>query len=211
MKLKYTPLFIASIGVIVFGFYYMFYKWDSSIGPLGGILVMLLGVLCLGVNIIFRIIFRTLFFLQITSELLLIVIIAFSCYKLSLKVQLHVPPNYKGTIILVYGVNSAARLKPPHFFYRNIDVYVPPSGIVFIHNKFAEKYLNNLLVIDSLHHRAVEPGYGVGYGTDSLKCSNGEYKIEVLYYNYQIQSANPPIDTVARNLQKAVACKLLGN
>lgn len=211
MKLKITPLFIASIGVIIFGFFYVFYRIDTTLGPLAGMLLMFLGVLCLGVYFILRIVFRTLLWLQLLAEIVLIIIVAFSSYKLSGKVLLHVPANFKGNILLIYGVDKKPKLKPSSFFNRNIDVVVPPSGIIFISNKFAEKYFNNLLIIDSLHSRAFEPGYNVPYAIDTLKCSSKHYSYESLYYLYpQPPDVKIQADTIERNLKAQEACKMLG-
>jgi hypothetical protein len=209
MKLKITPLFIASIGVIIFGFFYMFYRWDSNLGPLAGIMLMCCGMLCVGVYFILRIIFRPRFWLQLICEIVLILLVSFSSYKLSRKVVLHIPAGFRGDIMLIYGVPNQPKLKPDHFFERNINIKVPPSGIVFISNKFAEKYLNNLLVIDSMHHRALEPGVFIGYGIDTLKCNGKNYTIELLDYNYPYTQLRPLKDTAEVTIKKYEACKML--
>lgn len=209
MKLKISPLLVASIGVIIFGFFYMFYRWDSSLGPLAGILLMCCGVLCLGVYFVFRITFRPRFWLQLICEIVLIILVSFSSYKLSRKILLHIPGGFRGNIVLVYGVSNKPKLKPDNLFERNIHINVPLSGIVLISNKFAEKYLNNLLVIDSMHRRALEPGKYVGYGIDTLNCNGKHYIIEVLDYNYPYTILRPLTDTLEITQKKAVVCKML--
>ncbi|MEO6524412.1 MAG: hypothetical protein ABIN91_22200 [Mucilaginibacter sp.] len=210
MKLKITPLFISSIGVIIFGLFYIFYKWDSNLGPLAGLLLMCCGVLCLGVYFVLRIVFRPRFWLQLICEIVLIVFVSFSSYKMSRKVILHIPAGFRGNIVLIYGVANSPKLKPVSFFERNIHIRVPQSGIVTMFNKFAEKYLNNLLVIDSLHSRVFEPGKYIGYGIDTLKCSGKPYTIEVLDYNYPYTILRPLTDTTEITRKKDRACKMLG-
>jgi len=210
MRLKITPLFISSIGVIIFGFFYIFYKWNSSLGPLAGLLLMCCGFLCLGVYFILRIVFRPRIWLQLLCEIILIIFVSFSSYKMSRKVVLYIPAGFRGNIVLIYGVRNSPKLKPAGFFERNIQIRVPQSGIVLISNKFAEKYLNNLLVIDSLHKRAFEPGKYIGYGIDTLKCNGKHYTIEVLDYNYPYTILRPLADTAEVTIKKEIACKMLG-
>lgn len=209
MRLKISPLLIASIGLILFGFFYMFNQSISGLGPLAGILLICCGGLCLGVYFILRIFFRSRFWLQLICEAILILLISFSGYKMSFKVLLHIPAGFRGNIVLVYGVKKAPKFKTNGFFERNIHISVPASGIVLMANKYAEKYFNNLLVIDSLHSRAFEPGTYVGYGIDTLKCGNRSYFIEQLDYNYPYSVLRPLSDTAEATKKKAIACKML--
>jgi hypothetical protein len=210
MRFKISPLFAASIGVVIFGFFYIFYQIDSSLGPLAGILLMFCGFLCLGIYFILCIVFRTKFWLQFLSEIVLIILISFSSYKMSGKVLLHIPAKFNGNIMLVYGVDKRPKLRSLSFFYRNIDVVVPPSGIVLIANKYAPKYFNNLLIIDSANHRVAEPGLGVSYAVDILRCPKRYYITEVLNYTYPL-NANLKSDSLNHKLQKQAACSLLDN
>jgi hypothetical protein len=209
MRLKITPLFLASIGVIIYGFYYIFYKWDSNIGPIAGILVIVLGFICLSLWFILRTIFHSRFWLHLLCEVVLIVVVAFAGYKLTRKVLLHIPGGFKGDILLIYGVEKVPRLRPGNIFYRNVDVWIPPSGIVLTSNRFAEKYINNLIVMDSLHRQIFEPGKYVGYGLDTLNCGNKKYLMEVINFHYPPDSLKAQDDERQRNLKKQEGCKLI--
>jgi hypothetical protein len=208
MTLKITPLIIASIGVIIFGLYYIFYKWDTNIGPFQGLLLIAIGLICIGIYFIFRIILHSKFWMQLLCEATLIVFLIFLGYKQTKKVLLTIPAGFKGDILIIYGVKNAPKLKPENIFERNIKVDVPASGIIMISNSFAEKYINNLLVIDAQNYLALEPGEYVTYGTDSLRCNGKTHVIEVLNYHYPVKIKTKP-DSVLRSMLRAKACNML--
>ncbi|RKR84935.1 hypothetical protein BDD43_5188 [Mucilaginibacter gracilis] len=206
MKFKISLLLIASIGIFIWGAFYAYNRANSNSGPLPGILIMILGILCFGAYFILCIILRLSIRTQVTAEVMLIGIIAFSCYKLTRKVVLHVPGNFKGSIILVYGVDNQPRLQPRRFFYRNIDINVPQSGIILISNRFAEKYINNIFILDSLHHHTFEV---LSQSTDTILCNKKPYIADVFNYAYPPPTLTFEPDTAEQALKKAEAVKQL--
>ena len=208
MKYKITPLLIISIGLILFGIYFFVSGRGGNLGPMVGIISAISGIICLLPYFLLRRVFKLNIWRQIITELFLILIAVFIYYRGNEKVILHLPRNFQGHIFVVYGVDNKPKLQAKGFFSHNIDIDVPESGIIFTSTKNAK----SIIVADSSDGaiRLVSPGYGIPFLTDTLRCGNDKYNLDILVFGKLLHDWSPIADKINRNLKKRTACKILG-
>jgi len=207
MKLKFTPLLILSIVLILLGIPFILTLVGGNLGPLVGMLIIAAGLICLLSYFFLRKVFQTKVKNQVITELLLISIILLIYYRGHDNVILHIPKNFQGYVMLVYGVDKKPKLKSINILSPNIDLTIPQSGIIFTSTKFPK----SVIIIDSSRGelKTVHPGYGLPSASDTLSCGNKNYTLDVFVIGNLPSDWNYNTDTVRRYLTKEVACKLL--
>ena len=144
---------------------------------------------------------------MIITELLLIIIIGLIYYRSNEKVILHIPKNLHGYVMIVYGVDKKPELKSSNILSPDIDLTIPQSGIIFTSTKNPK----SIIIIDSSRGeiKAVHPGYGIPFASDTLRCGNKNYTLEIFAIGNLQSDWNYKADTAKRYLTKELACKLL--
>lgn len=207
MKYKITPLLVVSIVLILLGIYFILPTSDSNLAPLAGFLLVIAGISCLIPYFLLRTIFKTKIRVRIIIELCLLITGVFIYYQATEKIVLHVPHNFQGPILMIYGVDKKPELKAKHFFSRNIDITVPESGIIITSNKQGE----NIMIADSSEGKVkmMMPGYGIPFLTDTLQCGVNQYILNILVVGKRPVGWTPTTDTASWNLKKISACKMI--
>lgn len=207
MKLKFTPLLILVIGLVLFGTLLIFTPVGGNLGPMVGILIWTAGLICLLFYFFLRRVFQTKVRNQVITELLLIGIIGFIYYRGNEKVILHIPKTFHGYAMLVYGVDKKPKLKSNNIWSPNIDLTVPQSGIIFTSTKFPK----SAIIIDSSRGelKSLHPGFDFPYASDTLSCGNKKYTLDIFVIGNLPSDWNYNADSARRYLSKEFACKLL--
>jgi hypothetical protein len=207
MKYRITPLIIVSLGLILFAIYLLISGRGGNLGPLVGIVSIIAGILCLLPYFLFRKVFKLNIGRQIVTELFLIIIVAFIYYRVNEKVILHLPRNFQGHILVVYGVDNNPKLQTKNIFNPNIDVDVPESGIILTSTKYAK----SIVIIDSSDGdvKLLRPGYGFPFSNDTLRCGKAKYNLDIIVFGKLPLGWSPIADTANRNFKKKLACKIL--
>lgn len=207
MQFKITPLLIISAGLVLFGLYYFFSGEGGNLGPLTGIVAVEAGLLCLLIYFILRKVLRNKIKAQVIAELSLVIIIAFFYFRSSESVVLHVPPGFRGYVMLISNVDKKPALQSPAFFSRDIDVTVPASGIIFTSSPGHKK----IIVVDGSRGgvKTLRPGYEIPFAWDTLYCNYNNYPVDLVLVGNLPPGWNLRRDTVRRNVKKEIACRLL--
>jgi len=207
MKLKLTPLIIVAGISILFGSYVMFFGKGGNLGGLVLIISIFIAGVCLLLYFGFRKLFKTKIWRQVLLELLLIIIVGYFYYKKNGRLVLHVPANFTGYIIVVYGADKKSELPAPGLLKANIDITVPDSGVILT-SSTRDK---GITVIDSSQGeiRSIEAGYGIPFASDKLNCGNKNYDLDVLVFGKLPIGWRYKEDISIRNLKKELACKML--
>ncbi len=210
MKIKFTPLVIVSVGLLISAIYFTFeIVRNEKGGNLGGLVVLVCiftAAISLFLSLGLRKVFKTHIVRQVLLELVLIVIVAFLYYKNTGKLILHLPPDFKGYIIVVYGADKKPEL-PANLFKANTNITVPNSGIIMTSSE-RNKVIS---VVDSSDDRirTIKAGYGIPFVWDSLICGNKKYELDVLVFDSLPTGWLYKNDTLMRNVKKELACKVL--
>jgi hypothetical protein len=209
MKFRITPLLILSIALILFGIPFILNLIGGNLGPPVGMLLIVVGLICLLLHFILGKFFKTKFRNQFIAELSLIIIIGLIYYRYNEKVILHLPKKFQGYITLVYGADKKPKLQGNNILTPNIDLTVPPSGIILTSSKYSKSFI----VVDSSYGeiKTFHPGYGIPFEIDSLTCGNKKYNLNVLFIGNLPSGWHYGTDTTRRNMSKEMACKLLTN
>jgi hypothetical protein len=185
MKLKPTPLFLVSIGLILYGLY-MFIFVDPGEEGWGTLFAMLIGgagIAGLAVYAILRAALKTKIWTQVGIETVLIIGVLYFGYKKSSIYEFHLPHNYRGYVIVVYGVGNASKLKAP--FYSNKSKFkVPLSGIILTSSLRNDNYSDPAIFLDStlgeIHELPVPlKRHDLPLSSDTLKCGNKNYLFDI--------------------------------
>jgi hypothetical protein len=209
MKLKLTPTLIVSIILILFGIYFILSGIGGNLGPPVGMIIIGVGLIFLLLHFLLRKVFKTKIRNQFITELLLLILIGFFYFKNNEKVILHIPKNFQGYIILVYGVDGEPKLESNNIFNSNVDITVPTSGIILTSNKFPK----NTVIVDSSDEKikTLQPGYGIPTANDTLRCGDEKYVLDIFVFGNLPPNWDYNTDTAKRNVSKELACKLLSN
>jgi uncharacterized membrane protein YjjP (DUF1212 family) len=135
MKYKTTPLLIISISLLLIGVYCLVSGAGGNLGGLIVILSIILAGICFTLYYFSSKLFKTNLWQQVVAEFILIIIAVFVYYTTNEKICLHIPQNFQGHIIVVWGVENKPKLKTRNILSPNIDINVPESGILFISSK----------------------------------------------------------------------------
>ena len=207
MKLKFTPLIIVAVISILYGLYIFLSGQGGNLGGLVLLISFFIGAICLLLYFGFRKLFKTKIWKQVITELVLIIIAASFYYKENGRLVLHVPPHFKGYIIVVYGADKKPKLPAPGLVKADIDITVPNSGIILT----SSRRTKTISVIDSSDNetKLSEAGYGIPISSDALNCGNKKYDLDVLVFGKLPLGWMYKEDTLIRNLKKELACKML--
>jgi hypothetical protein len=122
---------------------------------------------------------------------------------------LHIPKNFNGYVILVYGVDGKPKLESNNILNSNVDITVPTSGIILTSDKFPK----NTIIIDSsdVKIKTLQPGYDIPTAIDTLACGDKKYALNIFVVGNLPRDWDYNTDTAKRNASKELACKLLSN
>ncbi len=207
MKYKITPLLIISIGLVLIAIYYMVSGEGGNLGGLVVLLSIFIAGICFTLYYFSGKIFKTNLWQQFIAESLLVVIAVFIYYRINERIFLHLPQNFQGHIIVVWGVEKKPKLKTRNIFSPKIDINVPESGIIFTSNKYGK----SIVLVDRSDGvvKKVKPGYGIPIAHDTLRCGNNQYTLSIIIIGKLPVGWTPMTDKPNRNLKKDLACKML--
>lgn len=115
VKLKLTPLLLVSTALVLYGLYMLIFV-DPGVEGWGTLFAMVTGgagIAGLVIYGILRAIFKTKIWRQVVIEAVLIVGVWYFVYKKTGNYEFHLPHNYRGYVIVVYGVDNASKLRTP--------------------------------------------------------------------------------------------------
>ena len=120
---------------------------------------------------------------QVGIEAILIIGILYFGYKKYGIYEFHLPHNYRGYVIVVYGVYKAPKLKTP-FFSNKIKFKVPLSGIILTSSIPNANYSQPAVFLDSTLgeiHKLPVPlkRHDLPLSSDTLKCGNKNYLFDI--------------------------------
>lgn len=185
MKLKPTPLFLASAGLILYAVYLLIFAdpGEEGWGTLAALVLGGAGIVGLVVYALMRSFFKTRIWTQVITEVILIGGLFYFVYKKSGKYAFRLPHNYRGYVILVYGVDDAPKLTT--IFYSNrIKLSVPPSGIILTSGSPNDNYSDPAIFLDSTTGKIQDlpprfRRYDLPLSSDKLKCGNKSYLYDI--------------------------------
>jgi hypothetical protein len=185
MKLKPTPLFLVSIGLILYGFYMLIFV-DPGEEGWGTLFAMVIGGAGIGGLVVYAILraaLKTKVWTQVLIETFLILGLLYFGYRKSGAYQFRLPHNYRGYVILIYGVDNAPKLRTP-FYSNKIRFQVPVSGIILTSSSPNDNYSDPAIFFDSTLgeiHKLTPPlkRHDLPLSSDTLKCGNKKYLYDI--------------------------------
>ena len=120
---------------------------------------------------------------QVSIETVLIIGLLYFGYKRSGIYEFQLPHNYRGYVIVVYGVDNASKLKTP-FYSNKIKFKVPVSGIILTSSLPSDNYSDPAVFLDSTLgeiHKLPVPlkRHDLPLSSDTLKCGNKNYLFDI--------------------------------
>jgi hypothetical protein len=207
MKIKITPLLLASIALILYAFWLIIFAKEFAV--LIGMILIPIGLVILTLHYAFRKIFKTNIWWQVLTETILLLIVAFSIYRYNTKTFLHVQPGFHGYIIIVYGVDNTTKIRNASLLSPITDIIVPQNGIIFTTNKLSENRENISLVEGSNEKTKLLLPYDVSISWDRLTCGEKYYNLNVIHFDKSLTNWKYDSDSTKRNIMKELACKIL--
>ena len=210
MKLTFTPLILTSVALLLYAIYYIIgmflYEKGGNLGGLVVLFCLFTAAIILFLSFGFRRLFKTKIWGQVVTELVLILIIGFLYYKKSGSLILHVPKNYSGYLVIVYGAEKKPKLTTG-FLNNNIDIIVPSSGIVLT-SSGREKGIS---VVDGTNkeRKLIKVGEGIPYTWDTLYCGSKNYDLDLVIFDKLPTESAYNEDTLILHMKKMQACKML--
>ncbi|MBL0154194.1 MAG: hypothetical protein IPP93_12170 [Chitinophagaceae bacterium] len=212
-----TPLLIISIGLFLYGLFMNMFG-DSGEEGWGSLVAMILcgaGIAGLVVFSILRLTLKSRIWTQVLIEVVIIAGLAFYFYKKSGKYEFLLPHNYRGYVVVVYGVDHASKLKKP-FFRNKIKLYVPSSGIILTSGKPSDNYDDPAIFLDSTlgeiqNLPAPFTRYEIPYSSDTLHCGEKNYLMDVWLIKDKPSWTNEDDIQNRFDLKLAEACNLISN
>jgi len=213
-QLKPTPLLIVSIGLLLYGLYMLIFvdPGEEGWGTLFAMVIGVAGILGLIVYTFLRATLKTKIWTQVSIETVLIVGLLYFGYRKSGAFQFQLPHNYRGYVILVYGVENTPKLKTP-FYSNKIKLKVPESGIILTSSYPDENYSDPALFFDSTLgeiHKLSPPltRHDLPLSSDTLKCEKKNYLYDIWIIKDE-PNWSAKEDTINRlDLKFIEACKL---
>ena len=215
-KIRPTPLFIISIGLILVGLYLLISgdKGEEGWGYLSALVFIGLGGAGLFVYVSLRSIFKAKIWRQSFAEIALILILLYIGYKRKGSYLFQLPHNYRGYVILVYGIEKAPKLKKT-FYSNKTKIAVPASGIMLT-SSLPDDNFNELPIFSDSTLGKIErlppslKRYSIPYSTEKMVCGNKNYMISMWLIkdepNWSVKD-----DTINRLDVKLIqACDLIG-
>jgi hypothetical protein len=185
MKFKPTPLFLVSIGLLLYGLYMLIFvdPGEEGWGTLIAMVIGGAGIAGLVVYAILRAALKTKIWIQVGIETVLIIGVLYFGYKKSGFYEFHLPHNYRGYVIVVYGVDNASKLKTP-FYSNKIKLKVPSSGIILTSSLPIDNYSDPAVFLDSTFgeiHKLPVPlkRHDLPLSSDTLKCGKKNYLYDI--------------------------------
>ncbi|HMJ47759.1 MAG TPA: hypothetical protein VK498_10525 [Ferruginibacter sp.] len=204
-KIKFTPLFICAACSILFAIIYIIWGRGGNLAGLGVIVILGTGICCLFIYFILRIIFKDKIRGQVITELLIILIAGFYYYSNNGEVILHLPPDFKGHLLFVFGVEKKQPLSRNSFFDPDIDIDVPASGIIITSSR--PKYPIVIIYKKKDLTRKLKAGYDIPLKNGSLNCNNKNY----LYIIFGFGSMEPVLQAESLQHKKEWICSGIHN
>jgi hypothetical protein len=184
-QLKPTPLFIISIGLVLYGLYVLIFvdPGEEGWGTLFAIVIGGAGVVGLMVYAILRATLKKKLWTQVGIETILIAGLFYIGYRKSGIYEFHLPHNYRGYVIVVYGVDNAPKLKTP-FYSNKIEFNITSSGIIVTSSLPNDNYSDPAVFLDSTLgeiHKLPKPytRHDIPYSTDTLECDGKNYLVDI--------------------------------
>lgn len=213
-RLKPTPLLIVSIGLILYGLYMFFFvdPGEEGWGTLFALVIGGAGIVGLIIYAILRVALKTRIWRQVGIETILIVGLLYFGYRKSGIYEFNLPHNYRGYVVVVYGVDKAPRLRTP-FYSNKIKFNVPSSGIIVTSSLPNDNYSDPAVFLDSTLgniNDLPEPykRHDIPYSTDTLNCGDKNYLIDIWHIKDQPNWTQKE-DTINRlDLKLLEACRL---
>ncbi|QEC53616.1 hypothetical protein EDD80_12418 [Anseongella ginsenosidimutans] len=183
MKFKLTPLFLLSSGLILYGLYMLIFHVGGN--GLGGLVPFLLGgagAIGLFIYAVFRVTLAKRVWVQVGIESLVILGILYFGYKKVGFYEFRLPHDYRGHVVLVYGVDHAPALKTP-FYSNKIKMVVPPSGVLLTSSLPNDNYSDPAVFLDSTLGEIQDlpkpfKRQSAPVLTDTLRCGNRKYLMD---------------------------------
>jgi hypothetical protein len=185
MKLKPTPVFLVSVGLILYGLYMLIFvdPGEEGWGTLFAMVIGGTGIAGLVVYAILRAALKKKIWTQVGIETVLIIVVLYFFYKKSGIYEFRLPHNYRGYVIVVYGVDNASKLKTP-IYSNKIKFNVPLSGIILTSSLPNDNYSDPAVFLDStlgeIHKLpALLKRHDLPLSSDTLKCGNKNYLFDI--------------------------------
>lgn len=170
------------------------------------------GIVGLVIYAILRATLKTKVWTQVGIETILIIGVLYFGYKKSGIYEFRLPHNYRGYVIVVYGVDNAPKLKIP-FYSNKIKFKVPLSGIILTSSLPNDNYSDPAVFLDSTLgeiHMLPAPfkRHDLPLSSDTLKCSDKNYLFDIWIIKDE-PNWSAKEDTINRlDLKFIEACKL---
>ena len=203
-KIRFSPLLIIAICLFGLGLFFTFV--GGNLGPLVGIITIVIGMLCLAPYYILKWIFPTNVWRQVAVELLLLLIVCCVIFKLTENVILR-PHGYQGYVYVVYETNKETPVSRPGLFGHNAYIEVPSSGIIFTNEGYNSRFAG--IAVDEASGKLITPGYDLPYAYDTVRCVGKSYTAAVVLVGKRPVNWQYKTDTAARNAKKMQAYDLL--
>jgi len=207
MKIKITPLLIASIILLLYAIWFIVFI--REFGTLFGMILILIGLICLILYFAFRKIFKIKIWRQVLTETVILLLVAFSIYRYNTKTFLHIPVDFQGYIIIVYGVDNTTKIRNTNLLSPITHVSVPENGIIFTSNKKYENPENISLVESSDGKTELLSYYNISITWDILTCGEKHYNLDVIHFDNSQANWIYDSDSTNGNKMKELACKIL--
>lgn len=184
MKLKPTPFFLASLGLFLYGLYWLLIAdtGEEGWGKLLGIIIIGYSFVLYLVYILFRAIFKKSVWTQSGVETLLLCGALFYYYKTQGEFSFALPKNFKGHVLLVYNVEGHPVL-PANVYSNKVRLNVPVSGIIITSSlPLNEKYYRGATFSEDGKNISKLEGssrrHDLVLGSDTLICNGRKYYFE---------------------------------
>lgn len=198
---------IAAVVAFAYAAYYIFSGAGGNLAGLAVIIGVLFGSFCLLLYWVFRKLFKNRAWVQVVTELLIILALGLNYYYQKGQLMLHVPAGYQGYILVLYGAEKHPALSKAGIFDRDVHVTVPASGIIMTSGGRSR----NISVVDGSGDKArtLRPGYGLPFAWDTLRCDKKEYFLDVLLFGPLPANWEYYADSISRTAKKDLACTQL--
>jgi hypothetical protein len=169
-RIKPTPLFIISIGLILFAIYtLLFFKDPEGWGILGAIIFVSGGLIGLIIYLVLRVLCKTKVWTQIILEIIIIASLIFYDFKRDSFKEIEIPTNFNGFVLIIYGVQNSPKLTIP-FYSNKVKLNIPESGIISTSSDINDIKITRV---------SDDKTYNSPYQNDSVVCNGKKYAAEI--------------------------------
>ena len=186
---------------------------EEGWGTFAAFLFTSVGVAGLVIYAILRAILKTRIWVQVGIEIILIGTLVFLGYRKTGNYVFSLPHNFRGYVVLVYGVNKVQGPVTP-LYSNKLRFTVPSSGIILTSYLPGSNYNDPAIFLDSTlgeTDKLPDPykRYGIPHSTNPLKCGDRNYKVDVWIIKDQPDWSRKEDSINRLDLKLAEACELI--